>query len=68
MDPGAHRPGGCLRQDTANLKTPVRIIIAYFTAVASDEGKVSFREDVYKRDAPLLKALDGDFKLREQDR
>jgi murein L,D-transpeptidase YcbB/YkuD len=53
---------------TVNLKIPMRIIIAYGTVVAREEGQVSFREDVYKRDVPVLKALDGGFKLRKQDR
>jgi len=49
-----------------NLKEPMRIIIAYGTAVVRD-GKVYFREDIYKRDAKVLDALNGKFRVRKQD-
>ena len=32
------------------------------------DGLVYFREDVYKRDAALLEALNGEFKVRKQDK
>lgn len=43
-----------------NLETPLPILVQYSTAVAA-ENEVSFREDIYKRDAQLLAALDGPF-------
>jgi len=49
-----------------NLEKPVRIIIAYGTASMRD-GQVYFREDVYDRDAKVLKALDAPFRVRAQD-
>ena len=49
-----------------NLEKRVRIIIAYGTALARD-GQVQFREDIYNRDAKVLKALDAQFKVRARD-
>lgn len=48
------------------LEKPIRIIIAYSTASARN-GKVYFKEDIYDRDARVLKALDAPFSLRERD-
>jgi len=49
------------------LEKPMRIVIAYHTVLVRD-GEILFREDVYKRDPAVLKALDGEFKVRKQDR
>jgi len=49
-----------------NLEKPVKIIIAYATASARD-GQVHFREDIYDRDAKVVKALGGQFKVRAQE-
>ena len=50
-----------------NLKKPVRIVIAYITVTPMDDG-VYFKEDIYQRDAKVLKALDGEFRLRASDK
>ncbi len=50
-----------------NLNRPMRIIIAYLTA-RSDGQRVFFKSDVYNRDEAVLSALDGDFRVRKQDR
>ncbi len=50
------------RTQQVNLKKPLPIIIRYLTAVPSEE-RVSFRRDIYKRDAKLLAALDAPFSL-----
>jgi murein L,D-transpeptidase YcbB/YkuD len=50
-----------------NLNRPMRIIIAYLTA-RSDGQRVFFKSDVYDRDEAVLSALDGDFRVRKQDR
>ncbi len=47
-----------------HLKNPVPVILAYWTAEAGADGKVMFREDIYKRDAAVLSALDGHSPLR----
>jgi len=49
-----------------NLEKPMRVVIAYSTAVARD-GRVFFREDVYNRDAKVSNALDAPFRKRRRD-
>jgi murein L,D-transpeptidase YcbB/YkuD len=57
------------RTTRVNLNQPMRIIIAYNTARVPAEGsQVHFRPDIYQRDAKVLAALDGSFRLRERDR
>jgi len=41
------------------LKTPMPIILSYRTVAVNESGRVVFIEDLYARDAKLLKALDG---------
>ena len=50
-----------------DIENPVRIIIAYGTALTRN-GQVQFREDVYKRDPKVLKALDSRFRVRARDK
>jgi L,D-transpeptidase YcbB len=50
-----------------NLKKPIKIVIGY-TTVLQRNGDVFFREDIYDRDSKLLKALNGPFKVRSQDK
>lgn len=50
-----------------NLKKPIKIVIGYSTALLRN-GDVYFREDIYNRDSKLLKALNGPFKVRSQDK
>lgn len=52
------------RTRTVRLKEPFPIILAYWTAEASADGRVRFRNDIYDRDAQLLAALDGETSLR----
>ncbi|HWJ07107.1 MAG TPA: L,D-transpeptidase family protein [Steroidobacteraceae bacterium] len=47
---------------TVNLKRPVPVLILYWTAQPRPDGQVIFRSDVYGRDAPLLAALDGEYR------
>ena len=46
-----------------NLKEPLPVLILYWTAEADADGRVHFRRDVYDRDAPVLEALEGEFRL-----
>jgi murein L,D-transpeptidase YcbB/YkuD len=39
------------------LKDPVPVYIGYMTAFVDNEGRVNFRDDVYKRDDALQKTL-----------
>lgn len=41
------------------LGRAVPILMAYWTAQVDPDGYIAFRPDVYKRDAPLLQALDA---------
>lgn len=44
-----------------NLKNPIEILLLYWTAGADREDKLYFNEDVYERDAAVLKELDKPF-------
>ncbi len=49
-----------------NLERPLRILIAYGTVTATVD-QVYFKPDVYERDAQVLAALDGEFRVRDRD-
>ncbi len=42
-----------------NLPRKVPIMLLYLTAFPDQDGRLQFRRDVYKRDAPTLQALEG---------
>jgi len=48
---------------TVNLKSPVPVLILYWTAQPRPDGQVTFRNDVYGRDPPTLAALNSDFRV-----
>jgi len=48
---------------TVNLKTPVPVLILYWTAQPRPDGQVNFRNDVYGRDPATLAALNSDFRV-----
>lgn len=45
------------RETRANLTATLPVHVVYLTAFPSPDGKVSFLQDVYGRDAPLLAAM-----------
>ncbi len=47
-----------------HLKKPLAIILAYWTVEMDADGNILFWEDVYARDAAMLKALDRRSQLR----
>jgi murein L,D-transpeptidase YcbB/YkuD len=47
------------RTRRVDLDKPLPVILGYWTAEATAQGRVMFREDVYGRDAGVLAALDG---------
>jgi murein L,D-transpeptidase YcbB/YkuD len=47
------------------VKTPVPVHLAYWTVVLDDEGKVSYRTDLYERDLALWRALNQPITLSE---
>ncbi|RLD52181.1 MAG: murein L,D-transpeptidase, partial [Bacteroidetes bacterium] len=44
-----------------NLNNPIDIVLLYWTAGADKEDRLYFNEDVYDRDAAVLKELDKPF-------
>jgi murein L,D-transpeptidase YcbB/YkuD len=51
------------RTQTVTLPKPLPVMILYWTAQPTPDGQVIFRNDVYGRDPPLLKALGSAFRL-----
>jgi murein L,D-transpeptidase YcbB/YkuD len=47
------------KRSSVRLKEPLPVILSYWTAEADERGRVSFREDFYGHDKPVLAALDG---------
>jgi len=41
-----------------DLESPLPVLILYWTAEVMEDTRVAFRDDVYGRDAPVLRALD----------
>jgi murein L,D-transpeptidase YcbB/YkuD len=52
------------RRRTVRLKTPMPVLLSYWTAEAGEDGAVRFRQDIYERDAAVLAALDGSGHMR----
>ena len=48
---------------TVNLKTPIPVLLLYWTAQPRPDGQVIFRNDVYGRDPPTLAALNSGFRV-----
>jgi murein L,D-transpeptidase YcbB/YkuD len=48
---------------TAMLKHRVPVLLLYWTVDFGDDSRPRFRPDIYKRDAPVLKALEEDFQV-----
>jgi murein L,D-transpeptidase YcbB/YkuD len=51
---------------TVRLKTPVPVLIYYWTAQGMPDGGIQYQKDIYGRDDAVLKALDGEFKFRKK--
>ena len=45
------------QRQVVRLKRPIPVHLLYWTAWADENGTVFFREDIYERDAPLMRAL-----------
>jgi murein L,D-transpeptidase YcbB/YkuD len=46
------------KTQTVTLGKPVPLLLAYWTVDLRDDGRIGFRPDIYRRDAPLRAALD----------
>lgn len=52
------------RTTRVDLAQPLPVLILYWTAEVADQDRVAFREDIYARDKPVLRALDQEPKHR----
>jgi murein L,D-transpeptidase YcbB/YkuD len=52
------------KTQNVTLPTTVPVLLAYWTVDIADDGKLSYKPDIYGRDAPLLQALDKPQPLR----
>jgi murein L,D-transpeptidase YcbB/YkuD len=48
-----------------NLAEPVTVMLLYWTATADAAGTVTFKEDIYQRDAAVLDGLNEPFRFRD---
>lgn len=46
-----------------DLDRPITVMMLYLTAFAAHDGALAFRRDIYKRDQPVLSALNGPFRF-----
>ena len=46
-----------MKTQTVMLRKPVILLLAYWTVDLHEEGRISFRPDIYHRDPPLIAAL-----------
>ena len=51
---------------TVILPKPVPVLLFYWTIDPEPDGSVRFKTDPYKRDAVVLKGLNGEFKFRKR--
>ena len=54
-----------LKTRTIPLRSPVVVILLYWTVDVDDEGSVLFKQDIYNRDPPIIKALGKEFSFRK---
>jgi murein L,D-transpeptidase YcbB/YkuD len=52
--------------ETVYLPQPVPVLLLYWTVAVDESGDAGFKQDVYKRDPPVLAALNGEFKFRQR--
>lgn len=55
---GIDRAIDTLRTQTVMLRKPIPLLLAYWTVDQHENGRTGFRPDIYRRDPPLLAALE----------
>jgi murein L,D-transpeptidase YcbB/YkuD len=48
-----------------NLPERVPVILLYWTVSFEEDGAIRFKKDLYDRDAPILEALDAEFRFHQ---
>ena len=54
-----------LKTRTIRLRNPVVVILLYWTVDVEDDGTVLFKQDIYNRDPPIIRALGKSFSFRK---
>jgi murein L,D-transpeptidase YcbB/YkuD len=54
------------KTQTVTLSASVPVLLYYWTVQGQADGSVHFKNDIYRRDPAVLKALDSEFKFRKQ--
>ena len=54
-----------LKTRSIRLRKPVEVILLYWTVDVDKNGDVLFKQDIYNRDPPIIKALGKDFSSRK---
>jgi murein L,D-transpeptidase YcbB/YkuD len=54
-----------LKTRSIRLRNPVEVILLYWTVDVDKNGDVLFKQDIYNRDPPIIKALGKDFSFRK---
>jgi murein L,D-transpeptidase YcbB/YkuD len=54
-----------LKTRTIRLRNPVVVILLYWTVDVDDDGTVLFKQDIYNRDPPIIRALGKEFSFRK---
>jgi murein L,D-transpeptidase YcbB/YkuD len=54
-----------LKTRTIRLRSPVVVILLYWTVDVDADGTVLFKQDIYNRDPPIIKALGKEFSFRK---
>lgn len=54
-----------LKTRTISLRQPVSVILLYWTVGFTADGDIIFKQDIYRRDPPIVRGLNAGFRFRE---
>ena len=54
-----------LQTRTISLRQPVSVILLYWTVGFTADGDIIFKQDIYRRDPPIVRGLNAGFRFRE---